>query len=214
MPSWLHRLIDRVAGDPTADSGRGISLEEEKTRTHQTIMRTLSHRLETPEGETEAIEHSALVVILCASLARALELSEAERYILETAAQLHEVGMLAVPPALLTREAGLTPEELEQVRGQAKLSAEIAESMHHPRVARLIELQYEDYDHLAGNLPDPDLVLAGVLRVADVIAAVTRPRPYQNPLPPQERAQLLEEGAGTQFHPLAVEAALRLSGRR
>lgn len=210
--SWIQRLLERVTS-PADEPSRGLSLEEEKSRTHQTIMRTLSFGLEARDDETEAIEHSALVTILCAALARILELSESDRYILETAAQLHEVGMMTVPAALIASEGALTPEQLEQVRGQAKISADLASSAHHPRVASLIELQYDDYDDLVGRLKDPDLLLAGVLRVSDVIAAVTRPRPYQHPMPPDERAAILEAGAGTQFHPLAVQAALKLSGR-
>lgn len=209
--SWLQRLIERVITGPEPARAPGPSLEEERERTQQTILRTVSFGLDVREEELEIIEHSALVSILCGSLGRLLDLPESEAYILQTAAQLHEVAMFAVPAELLLKETPLTDEELETVRRQAKASAELAAIMHHPRVARLIEHQYDDYAMLADRMPETDLLLAGILRVADVVAAVTRPRPYQDPLTQGDRALLLESGAGTQFHPLAVRCALLLS---
>lgn len=210
--SWMQRLIDRVTAGPDPELSLGPSLEEERERTHQTILRTVSFGLEVREAELEIVEHCALVSILCGSLGRLVDLPESEAYVLQTAAQLHEVAMFAVPAELLLKSTPLSPEELETVRRQAKASAELAAIMHHPRVARLIEHQYDDYAALSDRLPESDLLLAGILRVADVVAAVTRPRHYQDPLPLEARALMLESGAGTRFHPLAVRCALQLSG--
>lgn len=209
--SWMQRLIERVTAGPEPARSLGPSLDEERERTQQTILRTLSFGLQVREAELEIIEHSALVSILCGSLARLLALPESEAYTLQTAAQLHEVAMFAVPAELLLKETPLTAEELETVRRQAKASAELAAIMHPPRVARLIEHQYDDYASLADRMSEGDLLLAGILRVADVVAAVTRPRPYQDPLPIVDRAMLLQSGAGTRFHPQAVQCALQLS---
>lgn len=207
--TWIQRLFDRVVGTSSPGGTPGErKLEEERDRTRQTILRTLEFGVEVRDAELEVIEHSALVSVLCGSFGRRMNLSEADLYILETAARLHETGMLAVPPALLLRPTPLSPEELEQVRGQARISAALAGLMHHPRVARLIEYQYDDYVALSDRLPESDLLLAGLFRVADVVAAVTRPRPYQDPLPRSLQARILQSGAGTRFHPLAVRCAL------
>lgn len=209
--SWIQRLIDRALTGAEPSPAADRRLDEERDKTQRAILRTLTDGLDIREAELEIIEHSALVAALCGSVGRLLHLSEADAYILETAARLHEIGMFAVPPELLLRTDPLSPDELERVRAQARISADLASTMHHPRVARLIEYQYEDYTALADRMPEADLLLAGILRVADVIAAVTRPRPYQESLPPGERAVLLERGAGTRFHPLAVQGALQLS---
>ena len=132
---------------------------------------------------------------------------------LQVAARLHEVGVFGVPPELLHRPAPLSEEELETVRGQARVSAGVARLIHPPRVAELIENQYEDHRKLAegDRIGDRDVLLAGILRVADVYAAVTWPRPYQDPMPAPFRDELLRAGAGTRFHPLAVESALTIA---
>lgn len=183
----------------------------EIAQTRRTMVRTLAFGLEIRDSSLNIIDHCTQVASLCASLARQLEVSEADTYLLDTAARLHEVGMFAVPTALLERSAPLTPAELEIVRAQAGMSAEIAACMHHPKVVTLIERQYADHSELSGKLDSHDLLLAGIFRTADVLAAVTRPRPYQDPLPRELRAKILELGAGTQFHPRVVPFALEIS---
>jgi two-component system response regulator RpfG len=207
MNRWVRRLsgVEPPLTAPTRKAAR-----EQVARTTRTIVRTLGFGLEVRDAEVRVIEHCTLVAELCERLGRLLDLSEADAYILDTAARLHEVGMFAVPAALLQRAAPLSPGELARVRSQARVSAEIAATMHHPRVVGLIEHQYDDHAALARTLDEPDLLLAGVLRVADTIAAVTRPRPYQGPLPRERRAELLQSGAGTRFHPLAVYCALQM----
>ena len=56
-----------------------------------------------------------------------------------------------------------------------------------------------------------DVLLSGILRVADAFDAITHPRPYQEHIPPAERLRTLAEGEGTRFHPLVIEM-LFLSG--
>jgi response regulator RpfG family c-di-GMP phosphodiesterase len=207
MNRWVRRLSG--AEPPLAGTARGAS-REDLARTTRTMVRTLAFGLEVRDTELDIVDHCTLVAEIAARIGRLLRISEAEAYILDTAARLHEIGMFAVPPALLKRAAPLSPEELALVRSQARLSAEIASTMHHPRVVELIEHQYDDYAELTEKLEEPSLLLAGILRVADLIAAVTRPRPYQVPLPGDRRAELLRSGAGTRFHPAAVRCALQV----
>ena len=207
----LNRWVRRLAGSerPLLPND-GRTRKEELARTNRTMVRTLAFGLEVRDADLDIVEHCTLVADVCGTLGQLLRVSLADAYILDTAARLHEIGMFSVPSSLLKRDAPLSEEELTLVRAQAALSAEIAATMHHPRVVKLIAHQYDDYAQLAGKLEDPDLLLAGIFRVADLIAAVTRPRPYQRPLPREGRAQLLRGGAGTQFHPLVVEGALLL----
>jgi HD-GYP domain-containing protein (c-di-GMP phosphodiesterase class II) len=203
--TWISRLLARATGH------HGSSLDAARDHTARTITRTVTHAIRVREQQLEVIEHSALVTVLCTLLARTEGLYEADTYILETAAELHEVGMFTVSPDLLKRPAPLSMDELATVRHQAKVSADLAAMMHHPRVARLIEHQYTDFSIARFELSDADLLLAGILRVADTIAAVTRPRPYQNSMPLEKRAQLLISGAGRRYHPVAVQCALQLA---
>ena len=208
--SRIERWVRRVSGAERTRSGaRPCISRRQQARTTRTMARTLGFGLEMRDAELNIVEHCTLVAELCVRLGRLLRISEADAYILETAARLHEIGMFTIPPALLKRAAPLSPEELARVRSQARVSAEIAATMHHPRVVQLIEHQYDDYTELAGKFDESDLLLAGILRVADLIAAVTHPRPYTVGLPCERRTQLLQSGAGTRFHPAAVRCALQ-----
>lgn len=206
----MHRWVRRMSGAQTQTDAPGLISKDQRTRTTRTMSQTLAFGLEVRDSELNIVEHCSLVAELCERLGRLMRISEADAYILETAARIHEIGMFTIPATLLKRAAPLSPEELARVRSQAQISAQIAATMHHPRVVELIEHQYDDYTELAGKMDERNLLLAGILRVADIIAAVTRPRPYTAGLPWEMRAQLLQSGAGTRFHPAAVRCALQM----
>lgn len=209
--NWIQRLLEHVTGGSAPQRSQLHEFAIARVHARRTITTTIAFGLELRDSQLEIIEHSALTAIVCGSLAKSLQVFEGDAHILRTAAELHEVGMFAVSPDLLMRPTPLTPAELATVRGQAKVSAEIASTMHHPRVAKLILHQYDDFATLVDRLPKADLLLAGILRVSDTISAVSRPRPYQDPMSIQERARLLESGAGGRFHPLVVQRAITLS---
>lgn len=172
-----------------------------------TFARTLEMRATT----SQIVAHSQRVADLVGAIAELVEVPPAEQERLRLAAQLHEIGMVGVPSDLLTRQTRLSPAELESVRAQARVGAEMVRVSHHPETARLIERQYDDYRYLRrSTLDSRELLLAGILRIADVYDAMVAPRPYQEPVPEARRRQVLRIGSGTKFHPAAVFALLHL----
>lgn len=210
--NWIRRLLGRTASVGAAREAPDTPLRDELAKTQRKMVDALFFSLQVRDAEIGISEHCALVARVAGQIAEGMGVSEADAYILRTAAQLHELGMLTVPPELLRRPTPLASFELERIHSQARVSAEIARIVHHPRVATLIECQYQEHYLLrgSGEIPERDLLLAGILRVADVFTAVTWPRPYQDPMQHEHRIRLLERGAGTQFHPDAVDVALRV----
>jgi putative two-component system response regulator len=178
----------------------------------QLYMRTvLDLALELKDPTDLVAAHCTRVAALSTSIAEALGIGEQDRDLLRRAAQLHEIGIVGLPVDLLQRADPLAEEELEQVRAHAKLGAEIVRASHGDRVAQLVLYQYADYQQMQEmRLSADDLLLAGILRVADVVDAVTVPRAYQNPLPGDERREVLRRGIGSKFHPVAVHSLLML----
>ena len=209
--TFLRRIVPGLSAarkrEPALDAG---GMAEQRTRTGNAIARTISGVVVARDNALGITDHSALVAFLASVAGRLLKISEPDARILATAAHLHEIGMYAVPTPLLRRSAALSPDELARVRQQAALSARLAAFLHHPRVVSLIAHQYDDHAELRKRLPPEDLLLAGIFRVADVIAAVTLPRPYQSPLGRSGRIRMLLAGAGTRFHPEAVKIARQL----
>lgn len=157
--------------------------------------------------------HATRVAALCRRVAVALHLGEERIELLETAAMLHEIGKAGVPLELLHKTGPLSPEELEQIRGHARTGAGIVAGVPAlRRVAPLIEHQGTDYAELGEHIgpATPEHLLAGILRVVDAYDAMVSPRSYRGPMPREYVERTLRSGAGTRFHPEAVEAFLRL----
>lgn len=170
--------------------------------------------LEQRNARLRFIEHCARVSELVGRLADAFSLHESERADLTAAAQLHEIGMISVPAELVETPEPLDDASLARLRSQASVGAEILRPTHSSRTCMLVEQQYTDFDEIRLRFRpgSRELLLAGILRAADVLDTMLHPRPYQADLDPTVTTQILRGGRGTNFHPQAVESLLRLEG--
>lgn len=158
------------------------------------------------------VEHCARVAALVDRMADAFSLEPDERSDLCSAASLHEIGMIGVSAAMVASPAALGEGALAALRAQASVGAEILSTTQSERTCRLVKHQYSDFEEMQ-RLFEPgsrDILLAGILRAADVFDTMMHPRPYQADLDPALTAQILLGGRGTLFHPEAVESLLQL----
>jgi len=146
------------------------------------------------------------------SLARRLELSRAEIDDIALAAELQDVGLLAVPEAVLEKES-LDEPERALVRSHTAEGAKIvAAASGLATVARLVRSSAEHFD--GSGYPDGlagDSIPLGsrVIAVSVAFAAMTERRPYRQPVGPSEALAELRRNAGSQFDPRVVEALAR-----
>ncbi len=141
---------------------------------------------------------------------RRLGLSLAELDDVVRAAELQDIGMLAVPEAVLRKRATLEPEEWAMIRrhpvvGERILSAAPALEP----VARLVRSNYERFD--GTGYPDGirgERIPLGSRIIAVCVAydAMTSPRPYREALPAAAAFEELCRCAGRQFDPMVVAA--------
>jgi putative two-component system response regulator len=179
--------------------------------TYLAMASALSFGLEARNARLLFVEHCTRVADLADHVAAALGVPADARDILAAAAQLHEIGMISVPAAVLEAPTRLDAQDRALIREHAAVGAEIVRATHSERTARLVEHQYTDFARLQQVFPDDvDLLLAGILRAADVFDAVTHPRPYQDRLRPTHRERILVQGSGSRFHPRAVEVLLHM----
>jgi two-component system cell cycle response regulator len=149
-------------------------------------------------------------VALAEATAEALGLAPDEVEQVRHAAELHDVGKVAIPDAILGKPGPLSEEEWAFVRrhpviGQRIILAAPALS----RVAALVRASHERWD--GGGYPDAlagDAVPLGarIVAVADAFAAMTAGRPYRPARSPGEALAELHRAAGTQFDPAVVDA--------
>lgn len=196
----------RRRGEPPA-----APQEHPMAATERLMLDTLAAAPRACDPLLDIVGHCTRVASLARWLATELGVAPEHRELLALAARLHEIGMIAVPPQLLDTPERLTAGELERVRAQAWIGASIVRLKHGPRAAALVEHQYSDYRELRDSFAGDgvDLLLASILRVADVFDAMCYPRPYQERPSDAFRSEVLRAGAGTRFHPGVTRLMLR-----
>jgi two-component system, cell cycle response regulator len=135
------------------------------------------------------------------------------------AAELHDVGKIAVPDAILDKPGALDPVEWTFMRRHPLIGERILLAAPALRpVARLVRSSHERWD--GGGYPDglrgDEIPLgARVVSVCDAFDAMTTERPYREPVTEVAAIEELRRCAGTQFDPMVVEAFVRvIAGER
>ncbi|HEY5314004.1 MAG TPA: HD domain-containing phosphohydrolase [Pirellulales bacterium] len=159
---------------------------------------------------------------------------------LEQAAQLHDIGKIGIPDAILMKPGKLTTEEFETMKKHSAYGKSITVTLpeHEQNVlkehtelgSRLLETSESPILALAGIVAISHherwdgtgypLGLAGeaipiegrITAVADVFDALSSKRPYKPAFELSKCFELLEEGRGTQFDSRILDAFFRASG--
>jgi two-component system cell cycle response regulator len=160
----------------------------------------------------------AETVAMAAATAEALGLSPDEVEAVRHASELHDVGKVAIPDAILGKPGPLTDEEWTFVRRHTVIGERIilaAPAL--ARVARLVRASHERWDGTGypDGLQGEAIPLgARIVAVADAFAAMLAGRPYRMARTPDEALDELRRAAGTQFDPVVVDAWCAAYARR
>jgi two-component system cell cycle response regulator len=175
------------------------------------LLRTLSERRPNTQVRLRDIGELALTV------GRELQMGPEALDETARAAELHDVGKIAVPDAILDKPAALDPVEWSFMRRHPLIGERILLAAPALRpVARLVRSSHERWD--GGGYPDglrgDEIPLgARVVAVCDAFDAMTTDRPYRSLVPESEAIEELRRCAGTQFDPMVVEAFCRALAR-
>ncbi len=158
-------------------------------------------------------DHSNLVAHHAGLLGQSLNLSANDQETLRLAAMLHDVGIIAIPDAILNNKDTLSPEQQEIMSQHPVVGAQILEqvSLLH-EVALLVRHHHELYD--GGGYPDglrgeQIPCLARILTIADAYAAMTTNWFGRKPKTPEEAKAELLDCAGGQFDEALVRTFLQ-----
>ena len=126
------------------------------------------------------------------------------------AAELHDVGKVAVPDAILTKPAPLDDSEWAFIRRHTLIGERIiAAAPALTRVAVLVRSSHERWDGAGypDGLAGEEIPLgARIVAVADAFDAMTSARPYAVARSAEAALQELHRCAGAQFDPAVVDA--------
>jgi diguanylate cyclase (GGDEF)-like protein/putative nucleotidyltransferase with HDIG domain len=159
--------------------------------------------------------HATHVAGLATGLARRLGCSDSEVGAVRLGALLHDVGKLAVPDHVLQSTAALGEYERALMRRHTIAGQRILEGAPALRdAALLVRSSHERFD--GAGYPDglrrEEIPLgARIIAVCDAYDAMTRRRPYHDPVSPAWALAELRRDAGTHFDP-AIVAAFAAAG--
>jgi len=155
-------------------------------------------------------DHARKVQRCSVLIAREMELPERIIKRIETAAMLHDIGMLAMPDTVLLCPREFDDEQMRLMRRHPLLGVQIMERMEFlEQEIPAVRYHHERYDGkgypegLAGaSIP----LTARILAVADAFVAMTSRRAFRHPKSQQQALAELRMGARRQFDPGVVEA--------
>jgi HD-GYP domain-containing protein (c-di-GMP phosphodiesterase class II) len=168
----------------------------------QSIARALEQRDQT-------LGHGARVAALAEPVATALGWDRERIRALRFAAPLHDVGKVKVRPQLLGKPGPLTLEELAEMRSHPAAGAQLVLPLRrfHDALPYVL-FHHERWDgngYPAGLSGRGIPIEARILAIADAFDAMISLRPYRRALTHEHALAEVEDGAGTQFDPLAAE---------
>jgi diguanylate cyclase (GGDEF)-like protein len=179
-------------------------------------------RRQTPAGEVQAVvvrilqhrssvlgDRGDAVAMVAKEIGRAIDLSRDELGALARAAELHDVGKMAIPDELLVKTGSLDEDEWEFIRQHTILGERILSAA--PSLAPLAAIVRSTHERWDGKgypdgLEGEEIPLAArIISVCDAYEAMIRARPYAESKTPDEALDELRRCAGTQFDPRIVE---------
>ena len=192
------------------------SLVDEQTREirdrEKELIFRMSRAAEFRDPETGA--HIQRMAHYSQVITRALGLDAKTQKLILEAAPMHDVGKIGIPDYILLKPGKLTPEEFEVMKGHARLGYELLKDSGSETLRAGAEVaisHHEKYDGsgyphgLQGNkIP----IFGRIVAVADVFDALTSERPYKKAWTIEDACRFLENGRGSHFDPMCVEAFL------
>jgi two-component system, cell cycle response regulator len=198
--AWLART---GADEPVCDYGRSMgSLEAAAARDLLLIVLA--------EQNSELVTHLHQVAGLATTTAWSLGLAPAVVERTRLAAELHDIGKVAIPTSMLFKAGPLDPHEREEMERHSEIGERIL--LATPSLAEIAGIVRAVHERPDGTGYPDGLMLnaipisARVIAVADSFDAMTHNRPYRAALPVSTARAELERMACSQFDPACVAA--------
>jgi two-component system cell cycle response regulator len=183
-----------------------------RDRPHEVLLQALYER------GAELHTHLQDVATLADQVARALGLAKGELEELHLAAQLHDIGKLAIPDEVLLKSGPLDPDERRFIEQHTIVGERILCASPALRGAGLIVRSTHERwdgtgypDALAG---DEIRIAARIIFACDAYDAMMTMRPYRPAMSTEQALEELKRCAGTQFDPQVVDALIALLADR
>jgi cyclic di-GMP phosphodiesterase len=187
---------------------RGTGDEDEFSRGRRAELLTqLAAELESRDPWTHG--HSRRVARHAAVIAVRMGLSERQVRTVRAAGELHDVGKINTPRAVLHKPSALTDVEVELIELHPVDGAAIVSTLGDPDLTAMVRHHHERLDGSGypDQLESTHIPLgARIIAIADTFDAITSTRPYRSARSDHEALGILEQEAGTRLDPVGVSA--------
>jgi diguanylate cyclase (GGDEF)-like protein/putative nucleotidyltransferase with HDIG domain len=190
---------------------RGGGEEALRQRSLLTTLQALAKAVDAKSRYT--VGHSERVATYAVTLARNLGFAEERLDAIRQAALLHDVGKIGIRETILTKEAPLNLEEMEEMQRHSELGRAMLAGAGMPELARWVNHLHERFDGdgypygLAGReIP----VESRILHVADALDQMARPSALRRNRPLREALAELSYCSGSRVDPEIAARAIDL----
>jgi diguanylate cyclase (GGDEF)-like protein len=170
---------------------------------HEPLLRTLAER------EPELRAHVADVSSLAVRVGEQLGLARDDLEVLRLAAELHDVGKLAIPDIVLQKAEALDATEWGFIHSHTLIGQRILSAAPALRpVGTVVRSTHENWDGTGypdGLVVEAIPLSARIISACDAYSAMTSDRPYRAARTQEERICELRRCAGHQFDPNVVD---------
>ncbi|HKO38397.1 MAG TPA: HD domain-containing phosphohydrolase [Solirubrobacterales bacterium] len=183
-------------------ANKGLRAGSARSQTRGVLLRVLHER------EPSLERHLEGVASLAAAFGRSLSLDAEELDVLVRAAELHDIGKIAIPDEILHKRGSLSAEEWALMRKHTLIGERVLEAAPaFGQVAKLVRSTHErwDGDGYPYGLAGREIPLGSrVILICDAYNAMVEGRPYRPAVTKEEALEELRRCAGTQFDPELV----------
>jgi putative two-component system response regulator len=183
--------------------------QEELRRSREETVKRLSIAAEFRDDETG--RHIQRMSRYCALLAREMGADSETGELIRVASQMHDIGKLGIPDAILRKPGPLTPEERSIMERHCEIGWRILSEAQSELLDCAATIARTHHERVDGSgyprgLSGTEIPFEGkVAAIADVFDALTTDRIYRAALPLGKALEIMREGRGSHFDADALD---------
>lgn len=210
----LYRLAGMAEdiSDQMKHNEERLKYFENLKRGYQQMIAVMSAALEKRDAYTTG--HQNNVLMLATAIAEEMGLAPLQIEGLGMAAQVHDIGKIAIPIEILTKPGKLSPLEYELIKTHVEVAYHFFKDIDFPwPIADIIIQHHERLNgsgYPKGLKGDQIRLEARILAVADVVDAMASHRPYRPAKGLEAAMAEIRKNKGILFDPRVVDACDRL----
>ena len=164
--------------------------------------------------DDETAQHTLRMSHYCKMIAEKIGFDRERCELIRLASQLHDVGKIGIPDAILLKPGKLTEEEFTLMKAHAMFGFRILSDSKAALlqigaiIARSHHERYDGKGYPDGISGENIAIEARIAAVADVFDALTSKRVYKKAMPMEKAIAILEQDRGKHFDPALVDIFL------